>query len=148
MTARVYGVGEGGYVLRDDQEREVGWVRGRSIGYTDFASEQAALRAAIVAHESMTRWSARQRGLRPDLPSRTALLRVGRADAITLGGATIGHLHRPASGRSDGGYALEIQLPPNTSEGAAITAAVVVYNAIARWRADSEAAAEEQAATV
>src|SRR5574340_462502 len=98
MAIRVYGSDGEGFVLLNEQDREVGWVRGRSLGCRGFASEEDTLRAAIVAHDALERWTARQRGMRPDLRSGTALLRVGRADSITLGRETIGRLHRPGEG--------------------------------------------------
>jgi hypothetical protein len=138
MTLRVYSDDAGGFQLLDERDVEIGWVRDRMIGFRGFSSEGEGRRAALIAHEALGQWLARQRGISYQTPadSGTTLLDVEEWGRITIGGTEIGVLHRPGAHSPGGpdGFAIELNLPRNINDGAAIGAASVVHHALERWR--------------
>jgi hypothetical protein len=62
MSLSIFEYGDGCFRLfRGD--REIGWVDGRAIGFVEWESESAALRAANVAYDALSDWLARQHRL-------------------------------------------------------------------------------------
>jgi hypothetical protein len=138
MALRVYGAAAGGFQLLDERDVEIGWVRDRMVGFRGFASELEARHATLIAYDALGQWLARQRGIthQPAADDGTTLLGVDEWGRISIGPEEIGALHRPGA-RSPGGpegFAIELHLPRNINEGAAIGAASVMHHALERWR--------------
>jgi hypothetical protein len=138
MALRVYSADAGGFQLLDERDVEIGWVRDRMVGFRGFTNELEARQATLVTYEALGQWLARQRGLTPQAAAvdGTTLLGVDEWGRISIGAEEIGALHRPGA-RSPGGpdgFAIELHLPRNINEGAAIGAASVMHHALERWR--------------
>lgn len=136
MSLSIFEYGDGRFRLYHD-EREVGWVENRGVGFTGFDSDDAAVRAAAVAYDALSEWLARQRR-QEAAPRRGRRLRV-RSDAgerqLTLGDVAIGRLvSEPADYTTDGAsHGFELLLPPRI--GAVLTAAHIIHQALVRHRA-------------
>jgi hypothetical protein len=136
MSLSIFEYGDGRFRLFHG-DQEVGWVEGRAIAFVGFESDDDAVRAATIAYDALSGWLARER--RQEVaPRRGRRLRV-RTEAgerqLTLGELAIGRLvsgptDHTAEGRSRG---FELLLPPRV--GAALTAAHVVDQALARHHA-------------
>ena len=89
MALSIFEHGDGHYRLfRED--REVGWVAGRVVGFVGFDSEAAAVHAATVAYRALSEWIARQSREQP-LPRRRLKVRVENGkQLLTSGGIAIG----------------------------------------------------------
>jgi hypothetical protein len=138
MALRVYSDDRGGFQLLDERDVQIGWVRDRMVGFRGFTSEAEGRQAVLVAHEALGQWLARQRGIPYQAPAEdgTTLLDVEEWGRITIGAEEIGVLHRPGArspGGSDG-FAIELHLPRNINDGAAIGAASVMHHALERWQ--------------
>jgi len=131
----IFEYGDGRFRLfRDD--REIGWVENRAVGFVGFSSDADALAAATSAYDALSAWLARQRR-QEATPRRGRRLRV-RSEAgerqLTLGDVAIGRL---VSGPADhtlesGSHGFELLLPPRV--GAALTAAHIIDQAVVRHR--------------
>ncbi|HKN68252.1 MAG TPA: hypothetical protein VJW73_18330 [Gemmatimonadaceae bacterium] len=131
----IFEYGDGRFRLfRDD--REIGWVENRAVGFVGFSSDEDAIAAATSAYDALSAWLARQRR-QEATPRRGRRLRV-RSEAgerqITLGDVAIGRL---VSGPADlapesGSHGFELLLPPRV--GAALTAAHIIDQALVRHR--------------
>jgi hypothetical protein len=134
MSLSIFDRGEGRFDLVHD-DREIGWVRDRAIGFNGFGDRAAARRAAAVAYDALTAWLARLR--RFEAPPRNVpalrLQREGRIDQLVLGDVSVGQLFYRGA---DDGYAFELDLPPRI--GATLSAAQVMYYALERYRASRE----------
>lgn len=131
----IFEYGDGRFRLfRDD--REIGWVENRAVGFVGFTSDADAVAAATTAYDALSAWLARQRR-QEATPRRGRRLRV-RSEAgerqLTLGDVAIGRLvSGPADHTSEGAsHGFELLLPPRV--GAALTAAHIVDQAIVRHR--------------
>jgi hypothetical protein len=138
MALRIYSDDTGGFQLLDERDVEIGWVRDRMVGFRSFASEVEGRQAMLVAHEALGQWLARQRGIsyQPAGTDGTMLLEVEDWGRVTIGAEEIGVLHRPdpKSPAGSDGFAIELHLPRNINDGAAIGAASVMHHALERWR--------------
>ena len=132
MSFSVFDRGDGRFdLMRGDTE--IGWIADRAIGFGRFENRAAAHRAAVIAHEALTGWLARQR--RIDAAPRSAdTLRVrrnGAAEQLALGDVPVGRLLPHRGDSDDGGdYAFELLLAPRV--GASVSAAQIMYLALAR----------------
>jgi hypothetical protein len=139
MSVSIFEYGDGRFRLFHG-DREVGWVEGRAIGFADWDSEMAALRAATVAYDALCDWLARQRR-QEAAPRRGRHLRTrteGGERLLTLGGVAIGRLLRMSDtdASSDRHHGFELTLPPGI--GAALGAAQIVDASLTRHRAFAE----------
>src|SRR5690242_18832334 len=91
MSLSIFEHGDGRFRLFRD-EREVGWVEGRAIGFFGFDSQAIAVDAATAAYDALTGWLARQSGEQLTPRGRRRLrIRVENGEhQLTLGGAAIG----------------------------------------------------------
>ena len=133
MSLQVYGDADGGFRLHR-QDRQVGWVEGKSVGFRGFASSEAALSAANAAHDALRAWLARERRITLT-PGRRRALRLrsdGATMSITLGGVPIGRIINfgTAAGSEVPDFGFELQLPPQVGAVAGLSAAQVIHNAI------------------
>ena len=131
MSLSIFDHGEGRFRLFHG-EHEVGWVDGRHIGFSGFATTDAARRGATVAYDALSQWLARQ--LRTDASPRSGrrlgLRRDGDEKLLTLGGVPIGQLIQAEAG--DGAHAFQLLLPPRV---VSLAAAQVIDGALRRHRA-------------
>lgn len=138
MSLSIFDRGQGRFDLMLG-DTEAGWVEDRAIGFTGFGDRAAARRGASVAYDALTAWLARQRRL-DALPRNGDALRTrrdGGIDQLMLGEVPIGRLLYRGTAVTDGAYAFELLLPPRI--GAPLSAAQVMYYALARYRAAREA---------
>jgi hypothetical protein len=139
MTIRVLADGADGYRLLSAEDAVVGWIRGRAIGVTGFASYDAVVSGAVRAYCVLASWLERQH-LHPLTPLDDAPARCihdGAYRWIVIGRVPIARL--PSQSPSDdvaGAHSFEIVLKGALSEGMAIHAALVVLRA-ARGRIDA-----------
>lgn len=134
MSMSIFEYGDGRFRLFHG-DREVGWVEARAVGFADWETEAAAIRAATVAYDALSAWLARQR--RQDaVPRGHRALRAreeGGERVLTLGGIAVGRLvHEPLGDGAGGGHGFELVLPPRI--GSTLTAAQVIDQALLRHR--------------
>jgi len=131
----IFEYGDGRFRLfRDD--REIGWVENRAVGFVGFGSDDDAVAAATSAYDALSAWLARQRR-QEATPRRGRRLRVRSAAGerqLTLGDVAIGRLvSGPADQTPEGAsHGFELLLPPRV--GAALTAAHIIDQALERHR--------------
>jgi hypothetical protein len=134
MSFSIFDHGDGRFRLVRD-EREVGWVEDRTIGFRGFADADEARAAATTAYTALAGWIARQVRTEPVPPRRRrlAVRREGAVEWLTLGGARIGRL-RPF-GADDLAqvapeFGFEVYLPARVAHGLALSAAQVIDRAL------------------
>lgn len=136
MSLSIFEYGDGRFRLFHD-DREVGWVEGRAIGFAGFANDDDAARAATIAYDALSGWLARQ-GRQEAPPRRGRRIRI-RTEAgetqLTLSAVPVGRLvSAPPDHRSEGtSRGFELLLPPRIS--APLTAAHIIDQALERHRA-------------
>jgi hypothetical protein len=142
---RFLGDGDGKYRLVNAGDREVGWIRGRVVGFRGFDSEERALAAAVTGAEALGAFLEQQTGRR-HLPEPSGPLRLvhdGAHEWVSDGRIPVARLSRPptsaagrptgdaAAGDSAGGaFAIEFVLPMAATEATAIHAAARVHAAV------------------
>ena len=136
MSLSIFEHGDGRYRLVDD-EREVGWLKARTLGIAMYDDDADALDGACAAYDALNGWLSRQRHA-DAVPRRGRVLKVRANDperALTLGATRVGRLVGPSD--VSGGHGFELELPPRLS--ATLVAAQVVYEAIRNQRAAKSA---------
>ena len=135
MSFSIFDHGDGRFrLVRDD--REVGWVEDRTIGFRGFADADEARDAATTAYDALASWSARQLRTEP-LPPRRRRLSVRREGAVewlTLGGVEIGRLRRFGADDIPGvepDFGFELRLSARVSAALGLSAAQVIGRALA-----------------
>ena len=139
----VFADGESRHRLEDAFGGEIGWIRGRVIGFRGTRTEEEA-RSALVAVYPLLEAALRQHF--PGWPHRR--LAMDRVRALTDRGyewfAEDGHpvarLHRPSSASGRTLFALEFVLPSFASEGVAISVAQVLGRALRPYLSDESSA--------
>ena len=134
MSLSIFEYGEGRFRLFHG-EREVGWADGRHLGFSGFATADAARRGATVAYDALSQWLARQHrsDASPRSGRRLGVRRDGGEQLLTLGGVAIGRLIRAET--DDGTHAFQLLLPPRVGS---LAAAQVIDNALRRHHALNE----------
>lgn len=133
---RFLGDGDGKYRLVNAGDEEVGWIRGRVIGFRGFDSEEHAVAAAVVGAEALGAFLERQTGRRhlPEPAEPLRLVHDGAHEWISDGRVPVARLSRPptsaAGGDASGSFAIEFVLPMAATEATAIHAAGRVHAAI------------------
>jgi hypothetical protein len=125
--------GDGRYRLEDARGAQVGWIRGRAIGFQGMRSEAAAISAVGAAWNPLQASLRRQYAGRPRDEAALDRLRLahdGAYEWVTDGRVPLARLHRPAADRAAATFAVELVLPSYTSEGAAIAVAQFVGSAL------------------
>jgi hypothetical protein len=145
MSLQVYGDAGGGFRLHR-QDRQVGWVEGKAVGFRGFSSGDAALSAANAAYEAFRGWLEKERHIEQASGRKRALRikREGSQTVLALDGASIGRIipfgNNEVTGEADFGF--ELHLPPQVGAVAGISAAQVIHNAI-RAHADATSVASD-----
>ena len=126
--------GEDAFRLVDTTGRDVGWVRGQTIGFGGFASEHAAHAAAIDGVKALARCLKREFGVThfevSDQP-RTRTVRDGDGEWVADGKIRLARLLRVENGPGHGReLAIQFQLPRYVNNGVTINVAQVVYGAM------------------
>jgi hypothetical protein len=120
--------------LEDLAGRQVGWIRGHTLGFGGLASEKAALRAAVGAWGALDKLLHRtypRRMRRPAHESNVRLLHDGAYEWIADGFRPIARLLRPRTERnSEDSFALELLVPSYATQHVTIAAAQVVWEAL------------------
>ena len=147
---RFLGDGDGKYRLVNAGDREVGWIRGRVVGFRGFDSEERAVAAAVAGAAALGTFLKKQTGRR-HLPEPSGPLRLvhdGAHEWVSDGRIPVARLGRPptpaadvpaaapagdaAGGSGDGSFSIEFVLPMAATEATAIQAAARVHAAIER----------------
>src|SRR5689334_12388051 len=135
MSFSIFDHGDGRFrLVRDD--REVGWVEDRTIGFRGFADADEARDAATTAYTALASWSARQLRTEPVPPRRRRLSvrREGAVEWLTLGGVEIGRLRRFGTDDLPGAepdFGFELHLPARVSAAHGLSAAQAIGRALA-----------------
>ena len=129
----VHADGENRHRLEDHAGAQVGWIRGRAIGFTGIASERDALRAAATGSRAL------QVALRRHYPGwpqyepaleTLKLVHDGAYEWVSDGKVPLARLVRPFPSVGRDGFGLEYVLPSFASEGVAITIAQALAHAL------------------
>jgi hypothetical protein len=148
---RFLGDGDGKYRLVNVGDQEVGWIRGRVIGFRGFDTEEDAVASAVAGAEALGAYLEQQTGRR-HLPEPSGPLRLvhdGAHEWVSDGRIPVARLNRPptsAVGTSagDASFAIEFVLPMAATEATAIHAAGRVHAAIVRAAAGRASAAPDE----
>ena len=127
------GDGENRQRLEDDHGRVVGWIRGRTVVFSIFASEDEATRAALPAAETLARILRRVYPGWPHHDPAERELRVvrdGGIDWIAAGPIPLGRLLRPLADGREGKVALEFILPSYASPAVIRSCACALHAAL------------------
>lgn len=129
----VHADGDDRHRLEDHAGAQVGWIRGRAIGFIGIAEERDALRAAAAGSRAL------QAALRRQYPGwpryepaveRLRLVHDGAYEWVSDGSVPIARLVRPAADASRPRFGLEYVLPSFASEGATIAIAQALASAL------------------
>jgi hypothetical protein len=145
MSFSIFDHGDGRFRLVRD-EREVGWVEDRTIGFRGFVDANEARAAATTAYTALAGWIARQLRTEPVPPRRRRLSvrREGAMEWLTLGGVRIGRLRRFGTDDQPGvapDFGFEVYLPTRVSSGLGLSAAQVIDRALAVRALESQSPA-------
>jgi hypothetical protein len=125
--------GDDRHRLEDQAGAQVGWIRGRAIGFTGLATERDALRAAATGSRALQVALRRQYPGWPQYePAFEALKLVhdGAYEWVSDGKVPLARLVRPGAGTAGARYGLEYVLPSFASEGVAIAIAQALAYAL------------------
>jgi hypothetical protein len=120
--------------LEDLEGRNVGWIRGHTIGFGGLPSEEIALRAVPEAWMAVERTLERGypgHALRPVKKSNIDVVHDGAYEWVADGFRPLARLMRPHTGRnSEASYALEFMVPSYATQHVTIAAAQAVWEAL------------------
>ena len=123
--------------LEDLEGRNVGWIRGHTIGFGGLPSEMVALRAvpeAWMALETTLQRGYPGRAPRPVKKSNLDVVHDGAYEWVADGFRPLARLMRPHTGRnSAASYALEFMVPSYATQHVTIAAAQAVWNALSDY---------------
>jgi hypothetical protein len=120
--------------LEDLEGRNVGWIRGHTIGFGGLPSEEIALRAVPEAWKALEKTLERVyrgRAPRPVTESNIDVVHDGAYEWVADGFRPLARLMRPHTGRnSEASYALEFMVPSYATQHVTIAAAQAVWEAL------------------
>jgi hypothetical protein len=120
--------------LEDLEGRNVGWIRGHTIGFGGLPSEEIALRAvpeAWMALEMTLKRGYPGHAPRPVKKSNIDIVHDGAYEWVADGFRPLARLMRPHTGRnSEEAYALEFMVPSYATQHVTIAAAQAVWLAL------------------
>jgi hypothetical protein len=123
--------------LEDPEGRNIGWIRGHTIGFGGLPSEQVALRAvpdAWMALETTLQRGYPGRAPRPVKKSNNNVVHDGAYEWVADGFRPLARLMRPHTGRnSEASYALEFLVPSYATQHVTIAAAQAVWEALSNF---------------
>ncbi|MEO7966296.1 MAG: hypothetical protein ABIT38_20535 [Gemmatimonadaceae bacterium] len=139
-------IGEGAERRRIEDEggRRVGWIRGRTIGFSGFQAEDDAVRCALPAAMALASILARAYpGWPHHDPGQRELrfVREGSFDWIVVGPIPLGRLLRPLADSAKADFAVEFILPSYARVGVIESAASELYSALFSRRKDGRRSA-------
>jgi hypothetical protein len=123
--------------LEDPEGRNIGWIRGHTIGFVGLPSEVIALRAVPEAWMALE--TALQRGYpgrapRPVKKSNIDVVHDGAYEWVADGFRPLARLIRPHTGRNyEASYALEFMVPSYATQHVTIAAAQAVWNVLSDY---------------
>ena len=126
--------GEDEFRLVDADDRDVGWIRERVIGFGGFVTEDGARAAALDGARVLASCLKREFGVAhlelSDRP-RMRTVRDGANEWVVDGRLRVARLLRVAGARGRGhAFAIEFLLPPYATDAVAINSAQVVYGVL------------------
>jgi hypothetical protein len=128
--------GDDAFRLVDSTDRDVGWIRQKTIGFGRFVSEDAAAAAALDGARTLVRCRKREFGVvHLDLSDRPRVRTMRRDDAewIVDEHVRLARLLRVTSPDGRGQeFAIEFRLPRYANQTVAINLAQIVYGALSR----------------
>ena len=134
--------GEDVFRLVDTADRDVGWVRPKTVGFGGFVSEHAARSAALDGARALARCLKREFGtahLEVSDEPRARTIRDGDGEWVVDRHVRLARLLRVENGGGCGQeFAIEFRLPPYANHAVAINAAQVVYGALSRQLTGTE----------
>jgi hypothetical protein len=120
--------------LEDLEGRNIGWIRGHTIGFGGLPSEKIALRAvpeAWMALETTLQRGYPGRAPRPAKKSNIDVVHDGAYEWVADGFRPLARLIRPHTGRnSEASYALEFMVPSYATQHVTIAAAQALWAAL------------------
>jgi hypothetical protein len=120
--------------LEDLEGRNVGWIRGHTIGFGGLPSEEIALRAVTktwMALETTLQRVYSGRASRAVKESKIRVVHDGAYEWVADGFRPLARLLRPHTGRnSEPSYALEFMVPSYATQHVTIAAAQAVWEAL------------------
>lgn len=111
---RIIGDGTARRAIEDDAGHRVGWIRGRSIGFSGFPAEDDAIRRALPAASTLANILTRAYPgwPHPDPAQRELrFVKEGTFDWIVAGPIPLGRLLRPLADGAPSTFAVEFILP-------------------------------------
>lgn len=133
----IFETGDENFRLVNQQDENVGWVRGNALGFDGFATESDAMAAALAGSEALKRYVARMVGSTEPTETPTGRLKVvhdGAYEWISRGKEPLARLYRPERDvprrERSRTYGVEFVLPSYVRPGAVISASQVVHHAI------------------
>jgi hypothetical protein len=139
---RVLANGDDRHRLEDAAGRDIGWIRGRVIGFRGLESDAQAIDAVGAIWPVFDAALSRTYFGRPRQDVRVDELRLvhdGAYEWVSDGQHPLARLHRPRAGHRGDGLAIELVLPTYANEGVAITIAQVVGRALQSHLAPDDA---------
>ncbi|HEX6630047.1 MAG TPA: hypothetical protein VF048_03110 [Gemmatimonadaceae bacterium] len=133
----IFDTGDSSFRLANQRDEDVGWIRASAIGFDGFATEPEALAAAVAGSEALAGYIERLTGSAREARSdgRVRLVHDGAYEWVTRGLEPLARLYRPERDhpehRRRRTFGVEFVLPSYVKPGAAISAAQVVFKAIA-----------------
>jgi hypothetical protein len=132
-SPRIITDGADGFQLVADDDRVIGWVRGRAVGITGFDSEATCIVAAVASYRALASWLERNRlpALAEITTEPVTLVHDGAHRWIRIGRAPVARLLVDGThdARNPPRYAFEIVMRGQVLESAAIHAAIIAFNA-------------------
>jgi hypothetical protein len=133
MMITFHADGENRYRLERPDGREVGWIRGRVIGFGGMRTEAQAIgavRAAVPAFDAALRRHYFGWPTRVIDGAEFRLVHDGAYEWVSMGVQPLARLFRPEARRRHGDFAIEFVLPSYASEGVAISVAQTLGAAV------------------
>lgn len=137
---RIHSEGEHRYRLERADGRDIGWIRGRTIGFGGIRTEAQAIgavRSVVPVFDATLRRHYFGWPVRVTDGAALRLVHDGAYEWVSMGVQPLARLHRPQASRSHGDFAIEFVLPSYASDGAAVSVAPAVGESIQTYLAKS-----------
>jgi hypothetical protein len=142
--------GENRYRLERSDGRDIGWIRGRVIGFGGIRTEGQAIgavRCGVPVFDASLRRHYFGWPTRATDGAEFRLVHDGAYEWVSMGVQPLARLYRPEARRSHGDFAIEFVLPSYASEGVAISVAQTLGAAIQAYLATTNRARSSTRAT-
>jgi hypothetical protein len=139
--------GENRFRLESASGADIGWIRGRTIGFRGLPNESAAIRAGVAASHALESALGRQYPGRPVPDIRTDGIRLahdGAYEWIADGNRPLARVLRPAPPPyEDDSFGIELQVPSYATHHVTITSANAVWKVVGPLLGADEPVAHE-----